>query len=327
MTEEAPQKDRPVVLIADDDVTMRLLIRETLEQAGFTVAETEDGAQALSAFVRVQPDIVLLNVVMPKLDGFTTCATLRTLPGGAHTPVLMVTGLDDMESINQAYEAGATDFITKPFNWTILGNRVRYRVRASRAVEALRKSEAKNRALLQAVPDLIVQLSRDGTFLDCKPAKDSDSLLPPEQFLGRKVHEVHPPEVARQLMASVEQVLQTRETQVCEYQMLQDGARRDYEARIVACGEDEVMAIGRDITERKRAEEALLRLSSAVKLATDSIVIADLEGRIVEVNDATLKMYGTDNKGELLGKSAFDLIVPGDRAQAVVARDETLDKG
>ncbi|TMA59345.1 MAG: PAS domain-containing sensor histidine kinase, partial [Deltaproteobacteria bacterium] len=188
-------------------------------------------------------------------------------------------------------------------------------------------SEAKNRALLQAVPDLIVQLSRDGTFLDCKPAKDSDPLLPPEQFLGRKVHEVHPPEVARQLMASVEQVLQTRETQVCEYQLLQDGARRDYEARIVACGEDEVMAIGRDITERKRAEEALLRLSSAVKLATDSIVIADLEGRIVEVNDATLKMYGTDNKEELLGKSAFDLIVPGDRAQAVVARDETLDKG
>ena len=120
MTEEASQKDRPVVLIADDDVTMRLLMRETLEQAGFTVAETEDGVQALSAFVRVRPDIVLLNVLMPKMDGFTTCATLRTLPSGAHTPVLMVTGLDDVESINRAY------------------------------VEALRKSEAKNRALLQS---------------------------------------------------------------------------------------------------------------------------------------------------------------------------------
>ena len=120
MTEEAPQEDRPVVLIADDDVTMRLLIRETLEQAGFTVEEAEDGAQALATFVRVRPDIVLLNVLMPKMDGFTTCATLRTLPGGAHTPVLMVTGLDDVESINRAY------------------------------VEALRKSEAKNRALLQS---------------------------------------------------------------------------------------------------------------------------------------------------------------------------------
>ena len=120
MTEEASQKDRPVVLIADDDVTMRLLMRETLEQAGFTVEEAEDGAQALATFVRVRPDIVLLNVLMPKMDGFTTCATLRTLPGGAHAPVLMVTGLDDVESINRAY------------------------------VEALRKSEAKNRALLQS---------------------------------------------------------------------------------------------------------------------------------------------------------------------------------
>ena len=327
MTEEAPPKDRPVVLIADDDVTMRLLIRETLEQAGFTVEEAEDGAQALATFVRVRPDIVLLNVLMPQMDGFTTCATLRTLPGGAHAPVLMVTGLDDVESINRAYEVGATDFITKPFNWTILGHRVRYLLRASRAVEALRKSEAKNRALLQAVPDLIAQLGRDGTFLDYKSAKDSDPLLPPEQFLGRKVPEVHPPEVARQLMASVEQVLQTGETQVCEYRLLQGGALRDYEVRIVACGEDEVMAIVRDITERKRAEEALLRLSSAVRIATDSIVIADLEGRIVEVNDATLKMYGTADKEDLLGKSAFDLIVPEDQVKAFAGMEETLDKG
>src|SRR2546425_6092066 len=244
MTEEAPQKDRPVVLIADDDVTMRLLIRETLEQAGFTVAETEDGVQALSAFVRVRPDIVLLNVLMPKMDGFTTCATLRTLPGGAHTPVLMVTGLDDMESINQAYEAGATDFITKPLNWTVLGHRVRYLLRTSRAVEALRKSEAKNRALLQTVPDLIVQISRDGTFLDRKLVKDSDPLLPPEQFLGRKVHEVHPPEVAQRLMASVEQAMQTGETQVCEYRLLQGVPLGDIKAGLAASGRIESRPFG-----------------------------------------------------------------------------------
>src|SRR2546425_354391 len=104
----------------------------------------------------------------------------------------------------------------------------------------------------------------------------------------------------------------------------QAGALRDYEARIVACGGDEVMAIVRDITERKRAEEALLRLSSAVRIATDSIVITDLEGRIVEVNDATLKMYGTADKEDLLGKSAFDLIVPEDRVKAFAGMEETL---
>ncbi len=81
-----------------------------------------------------------------------------------------------------------------------------------------------------------------------------------------------------------------------------------------------------DITERKRAEEALLRLSNAVRMSTDSIVIADLEGKIVEVNEATLRMYGTTNKGDLLGKSAFEVIVPENREEALAAMEEVLEK-
>jgi PAS domain S-box-containing protein len=82
-----------------------------------------------------------------------------------------------------------------------------------------------------------------------------------------------------------------------------------------------------DITERKQAEATLLRLSSAVRMSTDSIVIADLEGKIVELNEATLRMYGAADKGDLLGKSAFELIVPEDRAEAFAGMEETLDKG
>jgi signal transduction histidine kinase len=124
------------------------LLCEVLEQAGFVVEEAADGEQALAAFVRAQLDIVLLDVMLPAMDGFTICATLRTLPGGEHTPVLMVTGLGDTESIRRAYEVGATDFIAKPLNWEILSHRVRYMLRASRAMEDLRKKEAENRLLL-----------------------------------------------------------------------------------------------------------------------------------------------------------------------------------
>src|SRR5712691_9802664 len=81
-----------------------------------------------------------------------------------------------------------------------------------------------------------------------------------------------------------------------------------------------------DITERKRAEEALLRLSNAVRMSTDSIVIADLEGKIVEVNEATLRMYGTTNKEDLVGKSAFEVIAPENREEALVAMEEALEK-
>ena len=82
-----------------------------------------------------------------------------------------------------------------------------------------------------------------------------------------------------------------------------------------------------DITIRKQAEETLLRLSSAVKTSIDSIVLTDLEGRIVEINEATLAMYGGDDPGDLVGQSAFELIVPDERARAVEGMMEVLEKG
>lgn len=147
----APEKKRPLVLIVDDDFTIRLLMREALEQAGFLVTEADCGPAALTSFTQHPPEIVLLDVVMPDVDGFTTCAALRKLPGGARVPILMATGLDDLDSINRAYEVGATDFITKPVVWPILGHRVHYILRSSRAMEELHDSQA---ALRQAHDEL-----------------------------------------------------------------------------------------------------------------------------------------------------------------------------
>lgn len=140
MTPKTTPSRQALVLVVDDDLAERLLIREVLEQGGFTVEEAGDGVQAVAAFSRIRPDIVLLDVMMPEMDGFAACAALRQLPQGEHTPVLMVTGLDDVESINRAYEVGATDFITKPINWTILSHRVRYMLRASQAFEEAKKA-------------------------------------------------------------------------------------------------------------------------------------------------------------------------------------------
>jgi len=136
-------RQRSVVLIVDDDMALRLLMRESLEQAGLIVEEAENGFEALSTFEDMHPALVLLDVKMPKMDGFTACSKLRQLPGGEDTPVVMVTGLDDFESIQHAYDVGATDFITKPINWPILNHRVRYLLRARDAFQALRRSEAK----------------------------------------------------------------------------------------------------------------------------------------------------------------------------------------
>jgi len=142
---EQVRQEQKLVLVVDDDVAMRVLMRRALEGSGFRVEEAENGAQAVTIFPRIHPDIVLLDVMMPEMDGFQTCHSLRRLPGGEHIPVLMVTGLDDLASINHAYEAGATDFITKPMTWPLLSHRVRYLLRASHAFEQARASEERAR--------------------------------------------------------------------------------------------------------------------------------------------------------------------------------------
>lgn len=130
----------PVALIVDDDLAMRLLIRQTLERVGFACHEADNGIAALERFDQIAPDIVLLDVVMPGMNGYALCSELRRRPTGAFVPILMLTGLDDPDSINRAYEVGATDFISKPINWGILGHRIRYILRANQAFSDLEKN-------------------------------------------------------------------------------------------------------------------------------------------------------------------------------------------
>lgn len=122
---------------------------------------------------------------------------------------------------------------------------------------ALRESEAKNRALLNAMPDLILRINKDGTYLDYMPAKDIEMLATDSDLLGRNEYEVLPPAVAQQRMHYLQLALSTGETQIFEYQLPVNGSIRYEEARIVVTGEDEVLAIVRDITERKQVEELL----------------------------------------------------------------------
>lgn len=131
----------PLILTIDDDATISLLVRVTLEQAGFRVEQAESGPAGLERFDQLHPAAVLMDVMMPGMDGFAVSTELRRRPGGGQIPILMMTGLDDHESIDRAFDAGATDFITKPINFPLLGYRVRYLLRASTAMNRLRESE------------------------------------------------------------------------------------------------------------------------------------------------------------------------------------------
>jgi diguanylate cyclase (GGDEF)-like protein len=136
-----------IVLVVDDDAGARLLVGTALEMAGFRVVAAADGVTALSQFRERPADCVVLDVVMPGMNGFDVCSALRALPGSRHVPILMQTSLDDMESVNRAYNAGATDFSSKGINPMLLAQRVKFLVRAKQTQDQLRESEARVRYL------------------------------------------------------------------------------------------------------------------------------------------------------------------------------------
>ena len=125
-------REMPVLLVVDDDSVMRLMLRRALERDGYRVVEAADGQTAMAEFVKHQPDIVLLDAVIPGMDGFEVCRWLRAQSHGERCPCLLITGLNDDASVDRAFAAGATDFITKPIHWAVLRQRVRLLLQASR---------------------------------------------------------------------------------------------------------------------------------------------------------------------------------------------------
>lgn len=137
MSTDLLPNEASLILVVDNDKSMRMLLRLALEQEGYQVTEASCGESCLAACQRCQPDVVLLDALMPVMDGFTCCAQLQTLPSGNCIPVLMITVLDDPDSVDRAFEVGAIDYITKPIHWTVLRHRVRYLIQQSQLYRQL----------------------------------------------------------------------------------------------------------------------------------------------------------------------------------------------
>jgi diguanylate cyclase (GGDEF)-like protein len=123
-----------LVQIVDDDRMLRQVLSMGLSRAGFLTAESRNGQEAINDFRKLIPDVILLDVIMPDMDGFEVCARVRQLPGGERVPIIMITGQDDYQSITQAFNCGATDFVAKPVNPLLLSYKIRYIIRANQAI-------------------------------------------------------------------------------------------------------------------------------------------------------------------------------------------------
>ena len=246
------------VLVADDDPTTRLVIRAALEQDGWTVDEAVNGAHACEAVERLQPSIVLLDVGMPELDGFEVCAHMRTLPGARHIPVMMMTGLDDQESINRAYEVGATDFLSKPFNYTVLKQRLRYMYRAEQDLRELRNERDFVSAVVDRSAALVLILDPTGHIIRFNESCERSSGYSRLEARGKRIWDVlsDPDDEDR-----FERLIAERGTSHHEGSWTtKDGGRREIAwSDSVLLNRDgdveHVVCTGLDITDRNEAEE------------------------------------------------------------------------
>jgi diguanylate cyclase (GGDEF)-like protein len=337
MNERSPEH-RPQVLVVDDDPTMRLLLRETLELVDFAVVDAATGEEALELLASALPSMVMLDVGLPGIDGFEVCRRMRAVADPARLPIIMVTGMDDLESIDRAYQVGATDFISKPINWPVLGHRARYVLRGARAIRDLRAAETRQSAMLRAIPDMMFTLDGAGNCIDYQPGVRVAAPIAAEQLLGRNIRDVLPADVATTVLDALCRATASGEIQSANIVLRIRDEQRHFEARMALAGANEILALVRDVTGQRRNEEKIRTLAycdsltglpnrqafverldeEIARIAPDggqlAVIFLDLDG-FKRINDTL-----GHNAGDYLLQSVAERLASEMRATDVVAR-------
>ena len=287
------------VLIVQGETRLRTLARTELEQAGFWVSEAGDGKSAIEALKREKPTLILMDSNMPGMDGFELCGVIRGMPGFSNLPIVMILAQEDTESINRAYEVGATDFVGNKDGLPLIAHRVRYILRSHQISQGLRESEAKNRAFIQAIPDTMLVVQRNGGLVAQYGGRQNRLSFDLKKAGKPSVLEALPSKLAEHWQEQIELVLRTSETQIGEFKLTRKNKTRNYETRMVPYTEDSVLIIIRDISERKQAGEKVHRLAyydTLTGLPNRQSFLTELSAaiRTCEANDTMLAVLYID---------------------------------
>lgn len=248
------------ILLADDDATVRLLMQAALEKEGYRVLLACDGEEAIRLVTTNAVDMVMLDVEMPGKNGYQVCSWMREKMGN-ELPVIMVTGMDDIQSINQAFEVGATDFISKPINWNLIGYRILYLQRAYMNLLALKNANARSHAIFSAIPDTMFILSNEGKVIEICSNPGNTPWLSSQlgSFLNHNLSD----NIAKQYLDAMERARQHHSIELFEYPLKVgiDNKTRYYENRIVTIDAQKTLCLVRDITDRKDAEKKIFNMA------------------------------------------------------------------
>lgn len=256
------------ILVIDDDPVIRLLVDGTLREADFEVVTVDSGKKAISVFEENPFDLIVLDVMMPGIDGYTTCQLFRALNDGKHIPILMMTGSEDIESIQRAFHAGATDFIMKPINSIVFEQRVRFLLKSNEVLESLRDSEERlaNSQRLAKLGNW--EWDEDNkNFSLSNEALRIFGLTPDEPVtILTLLNHIHPQD-RRRVLRVFRQAIEDKYTLRLEHRIiLRDGTERTVQqeggstySRVLR--RELYSGMLQDVTERKQARDEILRLA------------------------------------------------------------------
>jgi diguanylate cyclase (GGDEF)-like protein len=260
--ERIESSESPLILMVDTDPELESRVREMLEQRGLRFVVAHDERGALESVARRRPDLILLDLMAPGLDGHGICRRLRHCPGLELAPILAVIEGEDLAAIEHAYEAGATDFQVKPLDWPLLLHRIRYLLRGRDTLAALHRSEASQSALIAAIPDALLRLDSQGRVLQFKSGWLPGAVRARPESGASTLSDVLPESacalIRRELAATlVEHGVRELEIEVTD----ERGEARVFEARLIAIDADQIILLLRDMTERQRRQRVIQQLA------------------------------------------------------------------
>lgn len=322
--------DIPTILIVDDTPSNLSVVVNLFEGRGYRVAIAQDGEEGIQRAQLVQPDLIMLDVMMPGMDGFEACRRLKAQESTRDIPVIFMTSLASAEHKVKGFQAGAVDYVTKPLQIDEVMARVDTHLQLSAAQKQLAEHneelerrvaertaelaarEREFRTLAENLPDNLARYDKQCRMIFMNQPLEILLGKTIGELRGRQPTEAPSGELYVEYQACMAQTIATGQAGEMELQLPDRGqGARIHHIRFVAeCDADGeivgALAIGRDITERKRAERELHVLHRALDCAFDATYLIDDELRFRYVNEAAVRELGYSRE-ELLSMDLLDI--------------------
>lgn len=298
------------VLVVDDDPGVLLLLEETMLEAGFGVKSARSGDEAVEACANFTPDLALLDINMPNMDGIEACREIRRLCGTGF-PIVMVTSVDDAMSIQSAFDAGASDFILKPINWPLFQRRMESIIAEWRHATERNEDQRRIEALQRIAPEQAMLVSRNGVVIEDLKQRSSDPRLDGVTTFPT-LDELYGPEIAKRFKQCISGVLKTCRPKSLSFTIDYWGSERQCQADFQVDGRERVIVVVQSVSdEAEQVPREVYKLAfydSTTDLANEHLFrrVAKKLCADATLNDRSLAMASVSVEGVGEGEGSFD---------------------